>query len=62
MALSVLFKFNSSQIGDIKDLTMFGRYTDNVAPLAVFFVLMFLFRYGITIRHCPSWRSILQRS
>lgn len=54
MALSVLFKFNSSQIGDIKDLTMFGRYTDNVAPLAVFFVLMFLFRYGIKIRQ-TAW-------
>lgn len=50
MALSVLFKFNSSQIGDIKDLTMFGRYTDNTAPLAIFFALMFLFRYGVTLK------------
>lgn len=54
MLLSVLFKFNSTQIGDIKDLTMFGRYTDNVAPLAVFFVLMFLFRYGITLKQ-TAW-------
>lgn len=54
MAVSVLFKFNSTQIGDIKDLTMFGRYTDNVAPLAVFFVLMFLFRYGITLKQ-TAW-------
>ncbi len=56
MALSVLFKFNSGQIDDIKDLTMFGRYTDNVAPLAIFFVLMFLFRYGITVKQ-TAWAA-----
>ncbi len=56
MALSVLFKFNSGQIGDIKDLTMFGRYTDNVAPLAIFLVLVFLFRYGINYKH-TAWAA-----
>ena len=51
LLLSVLFKFNSSQIGQIKDLTMFGRYTDNVAPLAVFLVLVFMFRYRLTLKN-----------
>lgn len=50
LLLSALYKFNSGQFGDIKDLIIFGRYTDNVAPMAVFLVLVFLFRYGYTIR------------
>lgn len=58
MALSVLFKFNSGQIGDIKDLSMFGRYTDNVAPLAIFLVLAFLFRYGITVKQ-TAWAAVV---
>lgn len=48
--VSVLFKFNSDQYGTIKDLTMFGRYTDNVAPIMILLVLIFLFRYGVTLR------------
>lgn len=56
LLLSVLFKFNSGQIGDIKDLTMFGRYTDNTAPLAVFLVLVFLFRYGLTVKQ-TAWAA-----
>lgn len=46
MMVSVLFKFNSSRIDVIQDISMFGRYTDNVAPLAIFLVLVFLFLYG----------------
>ncbi len=56
LLLSVLFKFNSGQIGDIKDLTMFGRYTDSAAPLAVFLVLAFLFRYGLTTKQV-AWSA-----
>lgn len=48
--VSVLFKFNSDQYGTIKDLVMFGRYTDNIAPIMILLVLVFLFRYGITLR------------
>ncbi|MGN1339994.1 MAG: hypothetical protein ACI4WS_06845 [Oscillospiraceae bacterium] len=51
MLLSVLFKFNSGQIDEIKDLTMFGRYTDNTAPLVILLVLIFLFRYGLNLKH-----------
>ncbi len=50
LLLSVLYKFNSSQFGDIKDLVIFGRYTDNVAPLAIFLVLVFIFMYGCSIK------------
>ena len=50
LLLSVLYKFNSSQFGDIKDLIIFGRYTDNAAPLAVFLVLAFIYLYGSNIR------------
>lgn len=49
LLLSVLYKFNSSQFGEIKDLVIFGRYTDNVAPMAVFLALIFLYRYGYSI-------------
>ena len=58
MLLSVLFKFNSGQISSIKDLTMFGRYTDNVAPLAVMLVMVFMFRYRLNIRHI-AWSAIV---
>lgn len=51
MLLSVLFKFNSGQIDDIKDLTMFGRYTDSTAPLVIMLVMVFLFRYGLNLKH-----------
>lgn len=51
MMVSVLFKFNSSQADSIKDLTMFGRYTDNAAPLAIFLVLIYLFRYGLSLKN-----------
>ncbi len=50
LLLSVLYKFNSSQFGRIKDLVIFGRYTDNVAPLAIFLALAFLFCYGYSIK------------
>lgn len=58
LLLSVLFKFNSGQIGQIKDLTMFGRYTDNVAPLAVFLVLVYMFRYRLTLKNI-GWGAIV---
>ncbi|MGN0687124.1 MAG: hypothetical protein ACI4KA_03340 [Oscillospiraceae bacterium] len=49
LLLSVLYKFNSAQYGELKDLIVFGRYTDSVAPLAVFLALVFLLRYGYTL-------------
>ncbi|MBD5112834.1 MAG: hypothetical protein HDT42_09965 [Ruminococcaceae bacterium] len=30
--------------------TVFGRYTDNIAPLAIFLVLTFIFTYGIDLK------------
>ncbi len=50
LLLSALYKFNSSQFGEIKDLVIFGRYTDNVAPLAIFLVLAFIYLYGFNIK------------
>ncbi len=50
LLLSALYKFNSSQFGEINDLVIFGRYTDSAAPLAVFFALVFLMTYGYTIK------------
>ncbi len=58
MLLSVLFKFNSGQLSDIKDLTMFGRYTDNTAPLAVLLVLVYMFRYKLTAKNI-GWAAIV---
>ena len=51
MLMSSLFKFNSTSIGSAKDLVMFGRYTDSVAPLAVMLSLIFLFMYGYKLKH-----------
>lgn len=48
---SVLYKFKSEKAQAIQDLTIFGRYTDSAAPLAIFLVLAFMFIYGIRLRH-----------
>lgn len=48
---SVLFKAGSEKAQAIQDLTIFGRYTDSAAPLAIFLVLAFMFLYGIKLRH-----------
>ena len=58
MLLSVLLKFDSAQLGTIKDIVMFGRYTDNVAPLAVFLVLVFMFRYKLSIANI-GWSAVV---
>ncbi len=58
MLISALYMFDCDQIGEIKDLTMFGRFTDNVAPLAVFLVLVFLFRYKLNLKHI-GWAAAI---
>lgn len=50
LMLSVLFKFNSDLLESVKDLSMFGRYTDNVAPLAIFLALIYLFNHGWSLK------------
>ncbi len=50
MLLSVLYKFNSHQFDAFKDMPIFGRYTDNTAPLAIFLALAFLFLYGYSVK------------
>ncbi len=50
LLLSALYKFNSHQFSSFKDLPIFGRYVDNVAPLAVFLALAFLFLYGYSVK------------
>lgn len=56
--LSALYMFNSSQIGEVKDFTMFGRCTDSVAPLAVILVLVFLFRYRLNLKNI-GWAAAI---
>ena len=58
MLLSALFKFNSDKISTIADLTIFGRYTDNTAPLAVFLVIAYMFLYGINLKNVLSGAGI----
>ncbi len=58
LLLSVLYKFNSSQFGEMKDLVIFGRYTDNVAPLAIFLVLAFIYLYGFSIKMAAGSAAI----
>ena len=49
--LSAMYKSVSEDAGELQDLTLFGRYTDNVAPLAIFLVLAFIFLYGAELKH-----------
>ena len=58
LLLSALYKFNSSQFGEINDLLIFGRYTDSAAPLAIFLALVFLMTYGYTIKTVIGSASI----
>lgn len=37
--------------------TVFGRYTDNIAPLAIFLVLTFIFIYGINLK--KLWLAVM---
>lgn len=58
LLMSALFKFNSDKISSIKDIVIFGRYVDSVAPLMVMLVLAFMFMYGIKLRHIFSGMGI----
>lgn len=51
---SVFFKAGSEKLSAIQDLTIFGRYADSVAPLAIFLALVFMFLYGIKLRHIAA--------
>lgn len=46
--VSALFSFNTGMSAD--GSTVFGRYTDNIAPFAMFLVLVFVFLYGIDLK------------
>lgn len=47
VAASSLFTFDAGKYA--QHTAVFGRYTDSVAPFAVFFVLVFVFLYGIDL-------------
>lgn len=39
----------SSNAASTSELAVFGRYTDNIAPLAIFLALVYIFLYGIDL-------------
>lgn len=45
---SALFTVGTGKLA--AESTIFGRYTDNIAPLAIFLVLTFIFIYGIDLK------------
>lgn len=45
---SALFTVGTGKLS--AESTIFGRYTDNIAPLAIFLVLAFVFIYGIDLK------------
>lgn len=45
--ISALFSFGTGRY--MQESAMFGRYTDNIAPFAIFLVLVYIFTYGIDI-------------
>lgn len=46
--ISALFSFDTGMSAD--GSTVFGRYTDSIAPFAMFLVLVFVFLYGIDLK------------
>lgn len=44
--MSALFSFG---VGSMQEAELFGRYTDNIAPFAIFLVLVYIFLYGINL-------------
>ncbi|MBD5384040.1 MAG: hypothetical protein HDR72_03460 [Ruminococcaceae bacterium] len=46
--VSALFSFDTGMSAD--GSTVFGRYTDSIAPFAMFLVLVFVFLYGIDLK------------
>ncbi|MBD5130754.1 MAG: hypothetical protein HDT43_12660 [Ruminococcaceae bacterium] len=46
--ISALFSFNTGMSAD--GSTVFGRYTDGIAPFSMFLVLVFVFLYGIDLK------------
>lgn len=47
--ISALFSFNTGMAAE--GSAVFGRYTDNIAPFALFLVLVFVFLYGIDLKN-----------
>ncbi len=45
--ISAFFTFGTGRYSQEAD--MFGRYTDNIAPFAVFLVLVYIFTYGVDL-------------
>lgn len=45
--MSALFSFGEGS--SLREAELFGRYTDNIAPLAIFLVLVYIFLYGIDL-------------
>ncbi len=58
LVMSAVFKFGSPKVDSVKDLVLFGRYTDSTAPLAIMVVLAFLFMYGLKLRHVLSASAV----
>lgn len=54
LTLSAFQKCGSENAAAVQDVTIFGRFVDSTAPLAVFFVLVFMFRYGLKLWHVFS--------
>ena len=47
--LSAVYKF--STVGAAQDSVIFGRYVENIAPLAIFLVMAFVVLYGSELKH-----------
>lgn len=45
--MSALFSFGTGST--LQEAELFGRYTDNIAPFAIFLVLVYIFLYGINL-------------
>lgn len=45
--MSALFSFDAN--GRFREAELFGRYTDNIAPLAIFLVLVYVFLYSLDL-------------
>lgn len=48
-ATAAISKFGALSAENVSELAVFGRYTDNIAPLAIFLALVYIFLYGIDL-------------
>lgn len=57
--ISCCYKFGSDAFYTQQDTILFGRYLDSVTPLAMLLALLFVFMYGLKLKHIAGGAAAL---